>query len=295
VNTADALTDVLKAIRLKGSTYFCGGFDAPWKMAWPENVNTGAFHVIVKGHCWLVQEGSSEAIALNQGDIIAFPTGGAHNIADKVDSPERLLERENADITLLCGTFHYDSSINHPFVKDLPCFIHVKAAQTPNLDWLRALTLVIVEESKSPTPGSEAMIDKLTEALFIQLIRLHVAEHARDVNYLSALVDPQIGDALNCIHGEQEAHWSIDKLAQHVAMSRTAFTDKFTRMVGVAPKTYLTDTRMQRAKKRLAEDKESMFTIALESGYSSEAAFSKAFKKFFNLSPGKVRNKNNTD
>ena len=288
MDSTDALTDVLKAIRLKGSTYFCGGFDAPWKMAWPESHNTGAFHVVVKGGCWLVQQGA-EPVQLKTGDIIAFPAGGAHTLSDELNSPEQLNENDDADITLLCGTFNYDSSIEHPFVKDLPCFIHIKAERTPGLDWLRSLTQVIAVEAKSPSPGSEAMIDKLTEALFIQLIRLHVAEHPKDINYLSALIDPQIGEALNCIHGETEAYWTIDQLAKNAAMSRTAFTDKFTKMVGVSPKGYLTDTRMQRAKKRLMESKESMLAIALESGYSSEAAFSKAFKKFFNLSPGKLR------
>jgi AraC-like DNA-binding protein len=314
MSSTDALTDVLKSIHLSGSTLFCTGFNTPWGMSLLAE-DRGAFHVVLEGSCWLIQKGVAEPLELLAGDIVAFPTGGEHWISNtptdgtqvrrgsevvsqilagdnpfwQHSSDESQQDESESLITLLCGTFHYDSSVDHPFVKDLPCFIHIKEKETPELAWLRSLVRVMANESNNPTPGSSAMLDKLTEALFIQLMREHMASVQNESSYLSALADNQIGTALNRIHSEQGAQWTVEKLAEQSAMSRTAFTDKFTKMVGVPPKVYLTDTRMQRAKKSLMTNTEPMIKIAQASGYSSEASFSKAFKQFFKLSPGKLR------
>lgn len=293
VNKVDALSDVLKTIRLSGSTYYCGGFDESESLVLTDQPK-GQFHVVVKGGCWLKQQAEgADWIELKTGDIIAFPTGGAHQLAAMPESSTSNLEpqtnTESSNLTLLCGSFHYDSSLSHPFVKDLPCFIHAKATETPQLDWLRTLVSVIAHESQQPSQGSVAMIDKLTEALFIQLMRLHITEHSQDSTYLAALADEKIGVSLNRIHSEKEAYWTVELLAEKAALSRTAFSEKFTKMVGVNPKAYLTDTRMQRAKRQLEQSSASMISIAEATGYGSEASFSKAFKAFFKVSPGKVR------
>ena len=323
-NTAnmDALADVLKAIRLSADTYFCTDFSAPWGMEIEES-QQGMFHIVVENSCWLKQvKEEGPPLHLATGDIVAFPTGGAHWISDTPASPrlpgssvvEHILngvnpfkqravegrigktgteENQNEDLdsatTLLCGSFSYDSSMDHPFVKDLPCFIHIKAAETPELAWLRSLVMVLAHESRQPSPGSSVMVDRLTEVLFIQLMRTYMTRSSGNVGYIAALADLHIGSALNLIHSEAKAYWSVERLGEAVSLSRTAFTEKFSRMVGMPPKTYLINWRMQKAKTQLEHSDKAMIDIAESAGYSSEAAFSKAFKQYYQRPPGQVR------
>jgi len=312
-NRMDALADILKTLRISANTYACNKFSSPWGMQIDKS-DVGMFHVIISGSCWLTL-GKDKKIRLDSGDIVAFPTGGSHGISDMPESIRlpgeqvvtQLLNHQNPfscsnktddNITsLMCGSFTHDTSLNHPFLRDLPCFIHVKAVETPELEWLRMLMKVLACESTNQSPGSSVIVDRLTEVLFIQLLRTHIRNSAKvqrnktNICYLSALNDPQIGQALNLIHGENSAHLTVEKLGSSVAMSRTAFTEKFSKLIGMPPKTYLLNWRMQKAKTKLETSNAQMYDIAEYSGYSSEAAFSKAFKHFFDITPGKVRRK----
>jgi len=263
--------------------------------------------VVVNGTCWLKLENEESPILLEQGDIVAFPTGGAHWLSDSPVS-KRLpasevvegilhgvnpfhLERDQQEDTtrLLCGSFSYDSSINHPFLKDLPCFIHIKASDSIEMGSLRSIISALANESRFPSPGSTVIVDRLTEVLFIQLMRVHTNKAPETMRYMSALTDPKIGAALNLIHAKTDASWSVERLAEAVSISRTAFTEKFTKLVGVPPKTYLLNWGMQKAKELLETTTKPMIEVAETTGYSSEAAFSKAFKQFFDVTPGRVR------
>ena len=317
----DTLADVLKTIRLSGSAYFCSDFTSPWGMDIAAGVE-GMFHVVINGSCYLQLDKSDEIISLQQGDIVAFPTGGAHWLSDDEKSPRLAGEEvvgniiagnnpfspsesaKNSDAsnnsasnssTLLCGSFSYDQSIKHPFLNDLPCFIHIEASQTPQLEWLRGLVKVLSNETKNPSPASSLMVDRLSEILFIQLIRHHMQllmkSGDRDMGYMTALNDVHIGKALNLIHGEQDAVLTVERLADAVALSRTAFSEKFSKMVGMTAKSYLLNWRMQRAKIHLQEANIKMLAVAENAGYASEASFSKAFKSFFSLTPGQFRKK----
>ncbi len=301
----DALANVLKTIRLSADTYFCTDFAAPWGMD-IEKKTQGMFHILVKGSCWLKEAKEQQPIQLSAGDIVAFPTGGAHWLSDSPHSPKRseihvleqILDGANpfqpmneatGNATILCGTFSYDSSLDHPFVKDLPCFIRLNASESPELNWLSPLITLLSTESRQPSPGSTVMVDRLTEVLFIQLIRAHMNRSLEKSGYIAALADKHIGAALNRIHADNQARWTVGSLSEAVALSRTAFTGKFTKMVGMSPKAYLVNWRMQIAKNQLESSDMTMIDIAESAGYSSEAAFSKAFKQQFALPPGQVR------
>lgn len=323
--STDALADVLNAIRLSATTYYCVDYEPPWSLSFDASSDAAMFHVIVRGSCWLKVEHAmdptfdiSAAIKLEEGDIVAFPTGGAHYISDDQSScqkqatsqttlqgtaalealrnKEKVFRSEaGADSvmpgahTILCGSFEYDSSLDHPFLKELPCFIHIKAKERSAPDLLAPLIFLLVNESQNPKPGSTVMLDRLAEVLFIQLIRAYMQNQAHTLAYMAALGDFQIGRALNLIHAESKARWTVERLRERLGMSRTAFTEKFSRMVGMPPKTYLLKWRMQKAKARLEAGKDTMISIAEASGYASEAAFSKAFKQYFDISPGKLR------
>jgi len=300
----DALADILKTIRLHTTAYFCSDFSSSWGIQVDTSSN-GLFHVLMEGDAWLQANNQASPIKLKPGDIIAFPTGGAHWISDEPGSVKlkgsdvvnRIItgdnpfqaEKSQLKNTLLCGTFNYDSSLKHPFLKALPCFIHIEAAHYPDLDWLRSLLGVVAREARQSNPGSSIVVDRLTEVLFIQLLRIYMQEHQHEEGYLIALHDTKIGKALNLIHNEHNTLCTVNMLADAAALSRSAFTERFTRLVGESPKSYLMNWRMQRAKALLKESNLVMQSIAEQTGYSSEAAFSKAFKQMFNISPGAFR------
>lgn len=304
----DALTDVLKTLRLNTQTHFCSDFHAPWGIQM-EQTSEGVFHVVIQGECFLHIENTDHTILLAEGDIVAFPSGGAHWISDHKQSPKapgpqvvktilsginpfkKELESKSQQTksTIMCGSFSYDTKIKHPFIRDLPCFIHIKAADNKEQQWVNALVSTLSRESRTQAPGSNLMLDRLTEVLFIQIIRYFLASQPDKHNYLAALNDKQIGTTLNLIHAEETASWTVETLGKQVAMSRSAFTDKFSKLVGQSPKTYLINWRMQKAKAKLEMGDEVMFRIAEDAGYSSEATFSKAFKSFFGETPGGVR------
>lgn len=301
----DALADVLKTIRLHASTYFCRDFNTHWGMDIAHSQH-GSFHIIVEGECWVKIQNRDKPIHMLAGDIVAFPTGGAHWISNRPETKricgetaaQLIMDGHNPFIdgaqsatnqTLLCGAFEYDSSIGHPFLRDLPCFIHIQTNQNDGLNWLKELVSVLSRESKVPSPGSSVIIDRLTEVLFIQILRLYVQREDEKLDYMSALSDAKIGPALNHIHAEEHADWSVEKLAKEAALSRSAFTERFIKHVGESPKTYLINWRMQKAKSKLETSDTSMYRIAEAAGYSSEAAFSKAFKQYFNQTPGSFR------
>lgn len=306
----DALKDLLNTIRLTTSTYFCSTFNTRWGMDIPAS-EAGLFHALIAGQCTISLPGQDEHITLNSGDIVAFPTGCPHIIRSHEDQPPIPARQVVEDIaggknpffdvarttdstdplaTLMCGAFDYDTTIDHPFIRDLPCVIHIKASTTPELDWVRALIQVVHREWQQCHPGAEVVVNRLTEVLFIQLLRFHMQRPDHADNYLHALNDPKVGKALNLIHAERGGALTVDQLAKTVALSRSAFGERFTRLVGEAPKSYLQRWRLEKAKQALREHHTSMLAIAIEAGYSSEAAFSKAFKQYTGRAPGSYRN-----
>ena len=328
----DALTHILKTIGLSANAYFCEGSGGPWNMQFQYRPE-GIFHYVLQGQCYLRESGREEAILLQEGDGVGFPTGGAHWISDTPESlnlpavnvvnvtgDEQLMLLKNGNVRafrsqdssletppavqesargkaanasevtiLFCCTLSYDATLDHPFLKSLPCFIRASARTSEDRQVQQTLTRLIAEESASSYPGNALLVDNLTEVLFIQMLRVHMhkAKHSR--GYLAALADPHIGEALNLIHTEEEARWTVESLSRAVAMSGTTFTQKFAELVGLTPKAYLTNTRLLNARAKLQSGNESTLSIAESAGYASEAAFSKAFKKHFSITPGEIR------
>ena len=190
---------------------------------------------------------------------------------------------------LLSGTLSYDSSIDHPFLKSLPCFINVSSRSSEDQENTRILANLLIKESIGAFPGRSLMVDHLAEVFFIQLLRVHMHKARQSDGFLAALSDPQIGMALNLIHTEADRKWTVDSLCSASAMGRTAFTRKFTKLVGITPKAYLTNMRLMGARFKLQNSNKSTIAIAEDAGYNSEASFSRAIKKHFNKTPGELR------
>lgn len=312
----DALSEILKATRWSARTYFGGAGNGPWCVQVHYRPQ-GVFHAVLKGQCYLREPGNPEPVVLEQGDVIAFPTGGAHSFSGTpkglalapedvirvagddevmvfkhgaVSFSSQVSEKSSAATTRwLSGTMSYDTSIHHPLLKELPCRIYVGKGQSEVHKGMQSLVDVLANESNASTAGATLAVDRLTEVLFLQLVRSHVQQSSRPMGYFAALADPHIGVALNLVHTADDGTLTVESLCDAAAMSRTSFNARFTEMVGETPKAYLTNTRLLLAKTKLQHSHESLPKIAEAAGYSSDSSFSKAVKKHFGMTPGELR------
>ena len=302
----DVLTDILNRVHLKGTLYCRSEPRSPWGMAISET-KTAKFHVIRRGSCILNLQGSDhKPLYLNAGDIVLLPHGHAHCLMDSLKTPLIPLElyikqcesrqaiqpEDDSDgLILICGYFEFEGSGAHPLLSVLPNLIVVRSAQNRNRSWLESTLDLIDYESSANQPGAEIVIDRLTEALFIHVLRLHLADTFRGgPSWLSGLKDSQISQAIELIHSYPERRWTVETLGRSIGLSRTGFSNRFRELVGEPPLTYLTRWRMQIAADHLRESDLSLQEITEQVGYQAEAAFSKVFKKFWGIPPGAYRN-----
>ena len=299
----DVLTDVLRTLRLRGSLLYRCEQTAPWGLAGSAS-NYATFHGVVAGSCWLRLAETRQLIALSAGDLILLPHGAAHTLSDAPDTPTlpflretrtlgfRLMQGGGAGLAtiFLCGVFQVEQPQPHPLLSLLPPLVHIPGENGRPAHDLAAVLILLEAESRMPQLGREVMLQRLTDTLFVQVIRAWVARQAPDrASWLRALADPQVGAALALMHESPARAWSVPVLATEVGMSRSAFSTRFTTLVGEAPLRYLKRWRMQRAAALLQDGDHALQEIAAQVGYESDAAFSKAFKQAFGTAPGAYR------
>ena len=198
-------------------------------------------------------------------------------------------EGEGLKPLMLCGAFHFEYPHDFPLLHRLPKLIHIPGTQGRMEQGFADIVHLITRESALQQPGTEVMLRRLTELLFIQIIRLWIDRQPEaTVGWVGALRDQPIGAALGLIHQSPERHWKVQDLAKAVALSRSAFSARFSELVGEPPMTYLSRWRMLRAT-RLIKNEVRMETIAEQLGYESEVAFRKAFKREIGISPAQYR------
>lgn len=302
----DVLTDVLETVRVVAACYGRMEATAPWGI----RIRSGEdakFHVVLEGRAQLLVDGSDEIIELSAGDIVALPHGHAHSLSDDPSLSAQPLEellvcRARGEggafriggggeaATVVSGRFHFEDRRNNPLLSVLPPVITLKGEMGKSVRWLEPTLKFIACEAASGRPGSQTVIARLADVLFIQIVRGHLASlPANGSGWLGALADPQIGAALGYIHQNPELDWTVQSLAAKVAMSRSAFASRFMRLVGEPPLSYVTRWRMQKAAGMLREGKQTLAEVAAQVGYDSEAAFSKAFKRAVGAAPGAYR------
>jgi AraC-like DNA-binding protein len=319
----DPLSDVLRTIRLRGAAFFLLESSSPWTAAMPDGKTLApivlpsaqqviSYHVITRGSCWggLLD---GPPIRLEAGDVLVFPHGDGYFMSlprhDQArPAPERALafmtglaagqlplQVEDGGggserMSMVCGFLGCDVRPFNPLLATLPRLLLIKRAAGAHDDRLDRLLEITLAESRDPAPGGESVRLRLSELMFVEVIRRYLAGRpAEQAGWLAGLQDELIGRALHLLH-ERAAHdWTLDQLASEVGMSRSAFAERFARLVGEPPMQYLARWRMQLAARLLADGAAKVAAIALEVGYESEAAFSRAFKKMTGVSPAAWR------
>lgn len=296
----DALSDILRLIRLKGCVYFQTDFSAPWGMEMEANP-FAQYHLVVRGQCWLVMDGERRLLAT--GDVVLLPRGDAHALLDNPATEARpgpevlsaiqtggaIFDEGETTARLLCGHFEFDRKLNHPLIKDLPRLIHIKGMAGGPSNWLEAITPMLVGETDTQQPGTDTIVERLAEVLLIQVLRSHMLEQSEAHGFLAALGDKRINGALKYIHVGADRDIKLSDVAKAVGMSRSGLAVRFKELVGDTPMNYLTYWRMLKAKEYLKSENLPLMEVAERVGYTSEAAFSRAFKREHDQSPSAYR------
>ena len=300
----DPLTDILLDLRLESSFYARSELRAPWGLSFSAT-DGPSFHMIVTGRCCLRID--ADRIPLEAGDLVLLPHGNEHQIADPPEGraiPLASLPSErvgqnaallcyggNGPVALLiCGGVRFAGPLVHPLLELLPRVLLLKRDEQEGTHaWLDATLTMLGAEALSLRPGSVAVMTRLADILVLQTIRAWLErDEDRQVGWLRALRDPDIGRALVLIHRSAEEPWSVASLAREVNLSRSVFSERFSRLVGMSPMQYVTRWRMSLASSWIREERMSASEAAHRLRYSSEAAFSRAFKRYLRIPPGSL-------
>ena len=313
----DPLSDVLRAVRLTGAYFYMVEATHPWSALTVEatklvpRIHPAAehlisYHILTSGSCWGGVAGEQQ-VRMQPGDAILFPQGDANHLssvpsraadaatlaATLAATPRRypntvkIGKGSGAKSTFVCGFLGCDLRPFNPLLSALPRQILARGVAG---DWLAEFPRHVVAESSDPRPGSDTMLTRMAELMFVEVVRRHVASLSpRETGWLAGLRDAVVGPALRALHERPEHAWTLPELARKIGTSRTVLIERFSELVGIPPMQYLTQWRLQLAADQLARGSAKVASIGARVGYDSEAAFSRAFKRATGQSPSAWR------
>lgn len=313
----DALSDVLRVAHLTGGVFLNAEFFEPWCVAAQLQPQYCApfigstshlilYHYVVDGSLKVQVEGE-EMFWLNSGEVVMFPHNDAHLLGSQLDLPPALasdvivpspnggvyairLGGDGARTRLVCGFLGCDSVEGNLLISTLPRALRLNADEGSAGEWIRSTFQYAADEVASGRPGSETVLAKLSELLFVETVRRYADNLPEsETGWLAGLRDHYVARALALFHRDITRCWTVDELGREVGLSRSALGERFTRLMGMAPMHYFAQWRMQVAAQELRNSSASLAQVASNVGYQSEAAFSRAFKKAFRTAPATWR------
>lgn len=315
----DVLSDVLKVVKLDGALFFNGEFSAPWCVSSsrsetiapflsPRAGHLIIFHFLTEGRAYTrLLDGRREE--LTAGDIVVFPHGDAHILGN--GSPVKPLDSlktfgrnltegvkvarfgGGGEVTrFVCGFLACEPRLSQVFLAGLPPILKVHVVKEPSGQWLENSIRFSVGEGSGPNAGTELVLAKLSETLFVETLRRYINTLPPDqIGWLAGARDPFIGQALALMHKTPAYPWTIAELAKRVGLSRTRFAERFRHFLGEPSMAYLARWRVKLGAEILRSSEDSVAEIAATVGYGSEAAFNRAFKRELNCPPAQFRRK----
>ncbi len=317
----DALSDVLRVAHLTGGVFLHAEFFAPWCIAArlaPEHCAPAIgpashliiYHYVIEGDFNIRVQGEEElSLTIAAGEVVMLPRNDLHFMGSDLSLPP-----EGSDIIqphkdgglfsihyggngnrtrMVCGFLGCAGAQGNPVISTLPPMLKLKVEQGGSAEWIRSTFQYAAEEVAAGRPGSETMLAKLSELLFVETVRRYAeALPEGHTGWFAGLRDPYVARALALLHRDNGRRWTVDDLGREVGLSRSALADRFIRLIGLPPMHYLANWRMQVATQKLRETNASIAQVAEIVGYDSEAAFSRAFKKAFGTAPATWRRSN---
>jgi AraC-like DNA-binding protein len=316
---ADALSDVLRAVKLTGAVFVTVEVSPPWsapvpsadtlrRIIMPSAQHLISYHLVTAGDCWAIPQ-KGKPVHLKTGDVIVFPGGDPHvmcsdpktprgaaldmrRIRPAMQWPYRIVGGGNGPnrLGLICGFLGCDIRPFNPLLAALPRIMVVSDSGGAKDGWLSQFMRLAVAEATDKRAGGEGVLGRLSELMFVEAVRRHLdALPAEQSGWLAGLRDQFVGRALTLLHSKPGQSWTLEKLAREVGLSRSSLAERFMHFVGQPPMQYLTQWRMQVAAGLLTSGASNIAAIAEDVGYESEAAFSRAFKKLVGAPPATWR------
>ncbi|MCW5655599.1 AraC family transcriptional regulator [Hydrogenophaga sp.] len=312
----DALSQTLRVVQLVGAIFIQGRFTAPWCYQSPRAddaaplLEPGAervviFHLITEGEC-VVELDGQPPLRLVAGDVVVFPHGDAHRMASEAGMAPaaptalaQLLQRRPRQISyggggattrLLCGYLACEARLARMLLTGLPPVLRVNVRGAEAGIWLEASVRYALAEARSPRPGGEGVLSKLSEVLFIEVLRLYINGQSEGrTGWLAGVGDRIVGAALNALHQRPAHAWTLEELARVAGTSRSVLAERFQHLVGSSPIQYLTQWRMVLAANLLCRSKAPLARIAEDVGYQTDTAFIRAFWREYGVPPATWR------
>jgi AraC-like DNA-binding protein len=312
----DALSETLRVVHLVGAIFLQGRFSEPWcyqspradaaaPLLEPSAERMVIFHLITEGSCF-VELAGQPPLQLMAGDAVLFPQGDAHRMSSAPGLPpasgarlDTVLSRRprrlaygggGARTRLVCGYLACDARLARMLLDGLPPVVRVNVRGSNAGAWLEASVRYALEEARSPRPGGSGVLAKLSEVLFIEVLRLYMNEAPEGrTGWLAGVGDRIVGAALNALHARPAHPWGLDELAREAGSSRSVLAERFQQLVGSSPMQYLTQWRMLLAGNLLRRSTAPLSRIAEDVGYQTDTAFSRAFRREYGMPPAAWR------
>jgi AraC-like DNA-binding protein len=289
----DLLSELLRSVRLSGERIAAYG---PLRTFSVGFFGMGTLHIVDEGEVVLRIDGTPHVERASQGDVILFPRGDPHHVSDAGEHAYATVRGRASShapapqpARWLCGTFSIGDPQASHLLASLPAVIILRGARSPALEGLEVARRMLLIEMQSPSQGSAVMIARILDLLFIQILRAWAADTDTEPNWLAGALDPQIGPALSAVHRDPSHNWTVEELARACCLSRSAFAARFVARVGKPPATYLAHVRLDASADLLRDTSLPVGSIGEDVGYTSEAAFSRAFKHRYGKSPARWR------
>lgn len=291
--TRDVLTSILRTLRLRVRLMSRGDYCGQWALDSGER-NQATFHLVGRGELWLHCTSRDEPLLLREDDLLFFHRPQWHQFSCTPKKRDQVMlgdppQGNDANVTtVICCVLEFETGAHNLVLSSLPDMIVVQCRQDHASAELIALARHMLSEHDAETPGFEAVMERLAEALFIEVLRHHM-RLGHDRGLLRALADPQLGQALSALHAEPGREWDVETLAGIANMSRSHFARRFTECLETTPMHYLAEWRMQLADELLRDPRQSVARVAETLGFQTETAFRRAFKRLRKVGPGTVR------
>lgn len=296
--TTQPINDFLRHIHLGAEVYYVGQLCDAWHLATPGG-DAMTFHLVCHGDAWIHLPNEPRPIPMHAGDIALFAHDAAHAISGiqhiAANQPSSMGTQvafdEHAPGTgLLCGHLKLPSHIRRLLLASFPDFMLIHPEQSPVGKQMRSLIGLMSEETRLNDLGVTAVLDRLSDTLFLYVIRHALHLEPKLSPLLAALSDEHLHHAVSAFLDNPAEVWTVERMAKLACQSRSTFTERFTQLIKMPPMEFVATWRMQLAVGMLADEHAHMLDVALRCGYESEAAFRKAFKRIIGIPPGKARN-----